>query len=102
MKNSDMKKIDKLCYQRNDTNKPKIKIINIQLLVYFFIKWILIVMCVLFVFLFVKEIAEYKEVFFTYNAMEQIESMYKGNFTLLYPEINTSETNVTPNRVLSF
>ena len=46
MKNSDMKKIDKLCYQRNDTNKPKIKIINIHLLVYFFIKWILIVMCV--------------------------------------------------------
>ena len=34
--------------------------------------------------------------------MEQIESMYKGNFTLIYPEINTSETNVTPNRVLSF
>ena len=42
MKNSDMKKIDKLCYQRNDTNKPKIKIINIHLLVYFFIKWILL------------------------------------------------------------
>ncbi len=84
-----------------EKNKTRIRISNVHLIFYFLIKYGGAILCVWFLMFCINELKEYKEVFFTYNAMEQLESMYRGNFTLLYPEINTTEVNVTPNRILS-
>lgn len=90
----------KMYQQDVEKNKTRIRISNIHSLFNFAIKWIVVFACIWVIILFIKEMKEYKEVFFTYNAMEQLESMYKGDFTLLYPKIDTSEKNVTPNRIL--
>ncbi len=48
------------------------------------------------VFIFFKEANEIKNVFFTYNILEQLNYMYKGNFTIISPQIDEN-ANVTPN-----
>ncbi len=85
-----------------EKNKTRIRISNVHLLFYFLIKWIGIFLCIWFFIFCINELKEYKEVFFTYNAMEQLECMYKGKFTLLFPKMDISEKNVTPNRILLF
>lgn len=92
----------KLHQEEIKKDKPKFKILNIHLFFHFVIKYIGIFICILVLILCIKELNEYKEVFFTYNAMDQLNSMYKGSFTLLSPDIDTDERNVTQNRILLF
>lgn len=88
-------------YQKDITkNRTRIRIFNVYL--NFLVKYGVIFLCIWVLIYCINELNEYKEVFFTYNAMEQLEDMYRGNFTLLYPEINTTEVDVTPDRILSF
>ena len=88
-------------YQKDITkNRTRIRIFNVYL--NFLVKYGVIFLCIWVLIYCINELNEYKEVFFTYNAMEQLEDMYRGNFTLLYLEINTTEVDVTPDRILSF
>ena len=89
-------------YQKNiGKNNSKTKK-SLRLLFSFLIKWIGIFLCIWLVIACISEVKEYKEVFFTFNAMEQLKNMYKGNFKLLFPEIDISEENSTPDRFIPF
>lgn len=89
-------------YQKDITkNKSRIKKSKIYLIFYFIVRYAIIFLCIGFFIYCIDGLNEYKEVFFTYNAMEQLEDMYKGSFILLYPEINTTEVNITQDRILS-
>lgn len=68
----------------------KIKIFNIiRHLVIAFIVFI----CIYPIF---KEAKEYKDVFFTYNIVEQLDYMYNGDFTIVSPIVDENN-RVTPN-----
>lgn len=68
----------------------KIKIFNI--IKYLVIAFIVSV-CIYPIF---KEAKEYKDVFFTYNIVEQLDYMYNGDFTIVSPIVDENST-VTPN-----
>ncbi len=80
--------------------KKRIKINNWCLLIFFVAKIVVVFLIVFFIIIVAKEMKEYKEVFFTYNAMEQLENMFRGKFVLISPSIEINEENTTPNRCI--